>query len=134
MKEEKLRILKLVEEGKISAEEAAKLLGVVERESPGKRGKVKWFKVRVYEARKDEPTVTVNLPISLIRLGAKVGGKFALSLPQKAKEKLKEKGIDASSLEALGRAEELLNELADEGPFKLVDVEEGSQRVEVYLE
>lgn len=134
MKEEKLRILKLVEEGKISAGEAAKLLGAVEREPSGTRGKAKWFKVRVYERDREEPKVKVNVPLSLLRLGARVGGKFAVSLPEKAKEKLREKGIDASSLEALGKAEELLNELAAEGPFKLVDIEEGRERVEVYLE
>ncbi len=133
MREEKVRILKLVEEGKISAEEAARLLGAVE-EPPRPGGKARWLKVRVYEGDREEPRVRVNLPLSLIKLGVKVGGKFAISMPDKAKEKLKEKGIDLSSLDALDKVEELLGELAEEGPFKLVDVEEGKERVEVYLE
>ena len=130
MREERMRILKLVEEGTISAEEASRLLRALVETPRGKRAR--WLKVRVY--RDEEPKVSVNLPVSLLKLGAKIGGKLAISLPEKAQEKLRKKGIDPSNLETLGKIEELLNELVGEGPFKLVDVQEGDEKVEVYLE
>ncbi len=48
MEEEKMRILKMIEEGKISAEEGAKLLKTIE-EPAKKEGGKRVLRIRVYE-------------------------------------------------------------------------------------
>lgn len=74
---EKLAILKMVEEGKITVEEASKLLQSVEDKkqelaiitNPGERT-AKWIKVKVID---DEGTrVNVNLPIALVDVAFKI--------------------------------------------------------------
>ena len=135
--EERMRILRMVEEGKISAQEADRLLGALEgSELNGiaKKGKAKWLKVRVYEKDSGNPRVRVNVPLALVKIGAKIGAKFSMKLPEEARREMSDKGIDLSDLKDLEKLESLIDNLADEGPFKLVDVEEDNERVEVFLE
>lgn len=87
--EDKLRILKMLEEGKINSEEAAKLLSalsdekekkvVVKEETdlsqffsiPKNDGKPKMLYVRVLSAEGDN--VKITLPVEIIKLMGKVG-------------------------------------------------------------
>ena len=75
---EKLTILKMVEEGKISVEEASKLLESVEgkkeefnilAKTEGK--KAKWLRIKVVEAS-EGTKVNVNVPIALIDVAFKI--------------------------------------------------------------
>jgi len=74
---EKLAILKMVEEGKISVEEASKLLQSVEDKNQelslvtkSTERTAKWIKIRVID---DEGTrVNVNLPIALVDVAFKI--------------------------------------------------------------
>ena len=74
---EKLAILKMVEEGKISVEEASKLLQSVEDKNQElslvtrtTERTAKWIKIRVID---DEGTrVNVNLPIALVDVAFKI--------------------------------------------------------------
>ncbi len=74
---EKLTILKMVEEGKISVEEASKLLQSVEDKNQelslvtrSTERTAKWIKIRVID---DEGTrVNVNLPIALVDVAFKI--------------------------------------------------------------
>jgi hypothetical protein len=135
--EERARILKMVEEGKISAQEADRLLGALEGgelNGLARKGKAKWLKVRVYDKDSDRLRVRVNVPLALVKIGAKIGAKFSMNLPEEARSKMMDKGIDLSDLKDLEKLEALVDSLADEGPFKLVDVEEEDERVEVFLE
>ncbi|MCX7845257.1 MAG: DUF5668 domain-containing protein [Dictyoglomaceae bacterium] len=71
MKEERMRILKLVEEGKVKAEEAEELLkkleGNLEREK-------RFLKVNVVESGKTK--VNIIIPLSLLRWGLKLASKY----------------------------------------------------------
>ncbi|SRR6056297_1129060 len=125
--QEKMQILKMVENGQISADEAAQLLDAVGdkdeilnlSKQPSKiSGKV--LKVRVFEAN-EEIKVNVNLPLKLVEVLADIGIKF---LPVDKYPDLKKINM-----------EELRNliEAGIEGKIVDVDSADGT-KVEVYIE
>ncbi len=73
MNEERMKILKMVEDGKITADEASKLLGALE-EGAGPAGiasPARWLRIRVQELDGGRPKVNVNLPLQLVQLAFK---------------------------------------------------------------
>ncbi len=74
---EKLAILKMVEEGKISVDEASKLLQAIEEKNEElaivntkPEGTAKWIRIRVLDA--DGTKVNVNLPLALVDVAFKI--------------------------------------------------------------
>lgn len=85
----------------------------------GPGGGARWFKIRIYEGGRPEPTVSVNLPVALAELAFK-------SLPDDARRELKKKGYDAENvweqLRKLPRAE-------------IVDIRgENNERIQIWIE
>jgi hypothetical protein len=121
--EEKMQILKMVEDKKITVEEANELLATLDKndEKLIPRKDVKWLKVRVYTLD-DQPKVNVNIPISLVDVGLKLAKKYD--------PKLKESGLDKIDLD------EILDAVKNGAEGKLVDVidEEEQTKVKVYVE
>jgi hypothetical protein len=79
----------MVREGKISAEDGAQLLAAIDviaqptpppskpdmpnpSDKPGR-----WFHVKITDAANDKTRVNVRLPVSLIKVGMKMGAKFS---------------------------------------------------------
>ena len=125
--EERKRILKLIQEGKITAEEGAKLLNALgssdssskRRPSPAQRsGKTaRWVRVRVTDVATGKTKTTVNIPLGLIDWGLQIGAQYAPEVG----------GLDLNQL----------SEMLDEGTMgKIVDVinEEDGEHVEIYVE
>jgi hypothetical protein len=118
---ERIRILRLVESGSVTAEEAARLLDTLEfkqehtEESKRKRNRV--VRVRVTNLSNNRQKANVTIPVSLIDVGLRLGTRLA---PQ----------IRGSALEDLLRAIEggATGRLLD-----LQDLEEG-ERVEIFAE
>ncbi len=88
--EERLKILKMIQEGKITAEQGAQLLEALEERksgaaqggSPGTGAaasakSAKWFHVRVTDTNSGKPRVNVRLPIGLVTSGFKMGARFS---------------------------------------------------------
>lgn len=141
------RVLDMLAEGKITAEEAQKLLdrlvalgdtGADESEFPavpsdGAQAPAadppvpenpKFLRVRVEE--KDGDRVDVRVPIALIRTGL----RFAAIVPHDAREHMEQHGLDLSALSELD-SDELVKALA----ALTVDVEEkDGGRVRVFCE
>ena len=120
--EEKMQILNMVEDKKITVEEATELLATLDKdEEIIPRKDVKWLKVRVYTLD-DQPKVNVNIPISLVDVGLKLAKKYD--------PKLKESGLDKIDLD------EILDAVKNGAEGKLVDVidEEEQTKVKVYVE
>ncbi len=121
--EERLRILKMLEVGKISAEEAERLLSALEPPSsaqslPSKKRGIRWFRIRVVD---DEETVNIRMPWAFIR--------WAIHLvPSKVQTKLNGHDIDLR---------ELLRTLEQEGfeAGEILDLEstDGTQ-VKIWVE
>ena len=123
--EERMQILKMIEEGKVSAAEGLELMNALEQsanvEALVSKKPAKWLKVRV-KTMEDKTKVRVNIPISLVDVGLKLGAAYA---PQ-----LKESGLDKIDMN------EIIEAVKSGAEGKIVDIEdEDSQtKVEVYVE
>jgi hypothetical protein len=121
MSEERARILQMISEGKITAQEGARLLnalsGASDAPQPPCTGKARWFRVRVTDIATGRTKVNVNLPLSLVKAGLKMGARFAPDMEE----------LDW---------EELTVAIQEGASGKIVEVEdsEDGERVEVYVE
>jgi len=129
--EERMQILTMVAEGTIAAEEGAKLLAALESQGekrkshsatgepgePGEPSEPRWFRVRVTDLETGRSKVNVNLPMSLVDAGARLGARFAPEL---------ETTVFA----------DIMDEIRAGAQGKIVDVEDaqGGERVEIYVE
>jgi hypothetical protein len=124
--EERIKVLKMVADGKITAEEAAVLLETLDEapaanskaqpgRAPGQPGR--YFRVRVTDTDTGKVRVNVRLPVGVINAGMKLGMKFA---PQV-------EGVDYHEIAEMIQAGET---------GKIVDVEDDKdgEHVEVFIE
>jgi hypothetical protein len=81
-KEERLRILRLLEEGKIGADDAARLLGALgsdERANATTSAVIapaRWLRIRVTDVASGRAKVDVNVPADLVRVAGRFGARF----------------------------------------------------------
>ena len=122
--EERMKILSMIREGKISAEEGAKLLSALgDTEKPSRMtstkttGEPRWFRVRVTDLVSGKTKVSVNIPFGLMEWGLQIGAQFAPEVADLDFEQLKE--MLQSGVEG-----------------KVVDVidEEDGEHVEIFIE
>ena len=122
--EERMKILTMIREGKITAEEGAKLLSALSESqkpsrSPATRtsGEPRWFRVRVTDLVSGRTKVSVNIPLGLMEWGLQIGAQFAPEVGDLDFEQLKE--MLQSGVEG-----------------KVVDVidEEDGEHVEIFIE
>ncbi|MFZ5916301.1 MAG: SHOCT-like domain-containing protein [Chloroflexota bacterium] len=121
--EERLKILKMVEQGKITAEEGARLLAALGSGSRSKDtaappySQAKWMRVRVVDLNTGRNKVNVNIPMSLVNVGIKMGARFAPDLED----------VDYA---------EILEAIRSGAQGKIVDVtdEIDGERVEIFIE
>jgi hypothetical protein len=144
--EERMHILQMVEQGRISAHEAAQLLSSLQgtppaasppsEPAPGQpidleelplpdqpaqpqtaAGKARWLRVRVTDLATGKRKVTVNMPFGLVNWGLKIGARYAPEV----------RDFDF---------EELSQMLESGAEGKLVDVmdEEDGEHVEVFVD
>lgn len=125
--EERMQILKMIQEGKISAEEGAKLLQALGAgfkadkrppvpPTPG-GSDARWFRVRVTDLSSGKNKVNVNIPMGLVNVAMKMGARFAPNV----------ENVDYN---------ELMEAIKSGASGKLVDVtdEEDGERVEIFVE
>jgi len=127
--EERMRILMMIQEGKISAAEGAQLIEALDElkgpETPGQSvnkpastgKKPHYLRVLITDTDNGKTRVNVRLPVSLINSGIRMGARFA---PE----------IEGLNLEDL-------NAWLNSGEFgQIVDIfdEEDGEHVEVFLE
>ena len=120
--EERLQILKMVESGHITADEAARLLQAIDAAGPHEAGaqagsKPRWFRVRVTDLSTGKPKVNVNIPMGLVNVGMRMGARFAPDIA----------GIDTA---------QVMNAIRDGVQGKVIDVEDrdDGERVEIFVE
>ena len=119
--EERMKILKMVEEGKLSAEEGAKLLAALSAgsKSSGPAGatgaEARWFRVRVTDLASGKTTVNISLPVGLLNVGIKMGARFAPGFDSAQMQTL----VDAIRSGALG---------------KIIETTDEDERVEIFVE
>lgn len=128
MKEEIRKILKMVEEKKITAEEAEKLIDLVEPENTGfmqydssaNGNNEKFLRIKVVENGANK--VNVNIPLSLLEVGLKLGTQVGAQFEPK--------------LEALKNIDfnEIVQSIKNGAQGKLVEVEDDDTYVSVVVE
>jgi hypothetical protein len=139
LKDERLRIMELIRDGKITPAEGLELLEALglqdapptaseagpemedeESDEGAPRKKARWLHIKVHDAE-DNKHVNIKIPISL----AKFAGKF---IPREAREEMAAQGVDFD-------LEGLMDILEKGGEQELVDVEEGdgSKTVKIYI-
>ncbi|UCG24476.1 MAG: hypothetical protein JSW55_00260 [Chloroflexota bacterium] len=119
-----MQILKMIEEGKISAGEGAELLRALEQDGGSKPSEPlkgasapRWFRVRVTDTRTGKSKVNVNIPMGLVNVGMKMGARFAPEMD----------GVDFDELT------EAIQGGASGKVMDVIDEEEG-ERVEIFVE
>jgi hypothetical protein len=124
VREERTQILNMVGEGKISAEEGARLLAAIKapkrRDPPAVSRDAalgRWLRVRVWNMTTGKPKVNVNIPMGLVNMGLRLGAQFAPELSD----------FDA---------DELMTAIDEGVQGKIVEVEdaEGGERVEIFVD
>ena len=136
--ENKKRILEMVAENKITVDEAARLLELVEEpaESPSAKKTPKYLRVTIRpsaegKADADYERVNVRVPLALVRAGVKLTSLIPNEAADKVDAALKEKGISFNLRNIKEEdIEQLINALSD----LEVDIEGGKGKVNVYTE
>jgi len=120
MNDNRLKILKMLEEGKINAEEAYKLL------SSSNEKKARHLIIRVKEEGGEN--VNVKIPLNLAKTITKVVGNIKGIIPEETQKKLKEKGVEISDVL------EGLSDLIPEEPTTLIEVNSDDESVYIGVE
>ncbi len=148
MSSEKMKILEMIQEGKLTAAEGMDLLKAIEEGSSSKEPEritenglakkellsgERFLRVRVVGEKALK--VNVNLPLSLVRYASKLIVYAMSFVPADKRAELEQKGLDLQELDVEGLAR-ILEETLD---GKIVDVEvedptEGRIKVEVCVE
>jgi len=122
--EERMKILKMIEEGKISADEGAKLLSALSNSRipspprpPGMGGSARWLRIKVTDTRTGRSKASVQIPLALVDAGMKIGAHFAPEV----------EGVDMRNV---------LEAVRTGVTGKIIDVtdEEDGEHVEIYVE
>jgi hypothetical protein len=119
-----MKILKMIEEGKLSAEEGTKLLAAlngpkspVPPRPPGMPGGPRWLRIRVTDVRTGRSKASVQIPLALVDAGMKIGAHFAPEV----------EGVNMANV---------MEALRSGVTGKIIDVtdDEDGEHVEIYVE
>lgn len=123
--EERMQILKMIEEGKISAADGADLLRALDNNKKSSTtyeplkgaSNPRWFRVRVTDVTTGRQKVNVNIPMGLVNVGIKMGARF---VPE----------LESSSYQ------EVIAAIRSGQQGKVIDItdEDGGERVEIFVE
>jgi hypothetical protein len=147
MNDEIHSILTLLAEGTISVEEAQQLMDAVNRINtpPGQSAgssserskvssadtRVQFLRIKVNKQANDfrpEKEVNIRVPVSLMTSGMKLGSIIQGFGGERVQQKMRERGIDLSQLDAAR-----LNEVLKKGEL-LLDVDDGKAHVQISCE
>jgi hypothetical protein len=122
--EERMKILKMIEDGKLSAEEGTKLLSALSEKRmptpprpPGISGGPRWLRIRVTDVRTGRSKASVQIPLALVDAGMKIGAHFAPEV----------EGVNMSNV---------MDAVRSGMTGKIIDVtdDEDGEHVEIYVE
>jgi hypothetical protein len=122
--EERLKILQMIQDGKISAEDGAKLLSALSDTGRSRRarvvnrtGEARYMRVKVTDTFSGKTKVSVNLPLGLVDAGLNIAANF-----------MPDMGVDA--------ADEISAAITEGLTGKIVDVldEEDGEHIEIFID
>ena len=125
--EERMKILKMIQENRITAEEGAKLLKALTASSQKPKqqrtirttGGARWLRVRVTDMASGKSKVNVNLPLKLVDAGLNIAAQFA-----------------PEDIDVAGLMDAVNDAIDDNLTGKIVDVVDGEdgEHIEVFIE
>lgn len=121
--EERMKILQMIQEGKISAEDGAKLLSAITDNAQAQKVRSvsrvrdsRYMRVRVTDLSSGKTKVSVNLPLGLVDAGLNIASNF-----------MPDMGADA--------AEDIRTAIHEGLTGKIVDVmDEDNEHIEIFIE
>jgi len=124
--EERLKVLQMLKDNKISVEEAAELLKTLEKSEPvGTNGEPytpnaqrgRWMRIAVTDVSSGKAKVNLKLPIGVVKAGIKLGAKFSPELQD----------MDSAKL---------MEAIQEGGTGKIIDVNdaEDNEHVEIFID
>jgi hypothetical protein len=146
MSEQRRQVLEMLAEGKVTADEAERLIGALESQEPVVRGPVaqssavrekpkpRYLRIVVEDTSSagDEPTrVNVRVPLQLLRAGVRLVSIVPPKALAKVNEELADSGmpIDLTELKP-----QQLEELVDHLDELTIDVDDRTAKVRVFCE
>ena len=122
--EERMKILKMIRDGKITAEEGARLLKALSaadekpRRARNSQLSARWLRVRVTDMARGKAKVNVNLPLKLVDVGLSIATQFV------------------PDVEFEGLASAINDALSGGLTGKIVDVVDGEdgEHIEIFIE
>lgn len=131
--EERLKILNLIQQGKITPQEGMRLLETLDKSRspqpsfpipavptaliPFSPGKPRWLRVRITDTASGKTRVNVRLPVTVLNAGVKIGARFSPELGQEQMGEI----LDAIQAGEFGQVLDVYND-------------EDSEHIEVLLE
>lgn len=120
--EERMRILQMIQDGRVTAEEGAHLLAALNsgsRTTPpaAPAPEPRQLRVRITDLRSGKTKVNVNIPMGLVNVGLKLGARFVPS----------SSGVDY---------DEIMTAIKSGASGKIADIEdvESGEHVEIWVE
>ncbi len=124
--EERMRVLRLIEAGKINADEGARLLAALEnndrqvrraqrKATDASAGHGRWVRLRVSDSESGKTRVNMTIPLGLVNMGLAVGARFV---------------PDVANLDV----EAVHNALRSGLQGKILEVHNEDELVEIYVE
>jgi hypothetical protein len=143
MSDDTRRVLDLLAQGKVTVEEADRLLRAITGDQPPRqeagappadRPKLRWVRIAVHKAAKDghrDKDVNIRVPIAIVRSGMRLGALIPGMAGEQVSARLRERGldIDFSKLDAAA-IEEVLKELGDTN----IEIDSGRAQVRITCE
>ncbi len=116
--DDRLRVLRMIESGQLTADEGAQLLAAIdENEQEANRPAARWIRVLVTDEASGRQKVNINVPVGLLGVGMRLGARFAQR--------------EGGSFDI----DELLAKIRDGATGKLVDIEDrNGERVQITVE
>lgn len=125
--DERMKVMKLVQDGKITPEEGEELISLLEGRTAAPKSamdiqhnsgqKARWMKVRITNMDTGKVKTNIRFPIGLVNAGMKIGSKFSPELQ------------DMDLTELMDAVKE-----GETGLFVDVSDDDERERVEVFLE
>jgi hypothetical protein len=140
MNEQRRQILQMLAEGKITADEAERLIDAVEREQPelpaagtsGPKSRPRYLRVVVVDNSAGEPArINIRVPLQLLRAGVRLTSLLPPQAITRVNAELSRSGVPIDLTEVKPQhIEELIDQLGE----VTIDVDDSDAKVQVFCE
>lgn len=134
MNEQRRQILQMLAEGKVTADEAERLIDALGREqpesAPAVKARPKYLYVEVVDTSSDEPSrINIRVPLQLLRAGVRLASLIPPQALTRVNAELAKAGVPIDLAELKPQQ---LEELIDQLDEVTVDIDDSTSKVQVF--